>query len=46
VILTDLLFVAELPLVSTRELSPGEEITVVVKRSDPRGDTLILELTH
>jgi len=44
VILMDLLFVAELPLVSMRELSPGEQITVIVKRSDPRADILILEL--
>ncbi len=44
VILTDLLFVAELPPVSTRELSPGEEITVAVRRSDPRADILSLEL--
>jgi len=44
VILTDLLFVAELPLVSMRELSPGEQITVTVKRSGPRADILILEL--
>jgi exoribonuclease-2 len=44
VILTDLLFVAELPLVSTLELSPGEEITVAVKRSAPRADILTLEL--
>jgi exoribonuclease-2 len=44
VILTDLLFVAELPLVSTYELSPGDEITVAVKRSVPRADILSLEL--
>ena len=44
VILTGLLFVAELPLVSTHELSPGEEITVAVKRSAPRADILTLEL--
>lgn len=44
VILIDLLFVAELPSVSTHELSPGEEITVAVKRSDPRADILSLEL--
>jgi len=44
VILTDLLFVAELPLASTRELSPGEGIMVAVKRSDPRADILTLEL--
>jgi exoribonuclease-2 len=44
VILTDLLFVAELPLEKTQELSPGEEIEVVVKRSDPRADVLTLAL--
>jgi exoribonuclease-2 len=44
VILTDLLFVAELPSISTHELSPGEEITVEVKRSNPRTDILSLEL--
>ena len=44
VILTDLLFVAELPSGNTHELSPGEEITVAVKRSDPRADILTLEL--
>jgi exoribonuclease-2 len=46
IILTDLLFVAELPLISGHELSPGENIVVVVKKSEPRDDTLILELTH
>jgi exoribonuclease-2 len=45
VILTDLLFVAELPSVGTHELSPGEQISVVVKRSDPRADILVLEPT-
>jgi exoribonuclease-2 len=44
VILTDLLFVAELPLPTSWELSPGEEISVAVKRSDPRADVLIVEL--
>jgi exoribonuclease-2 len=44
VILTDLLFVAELPSTSTHELSPGEEITVIVRRSAPRDDIVILEL--
>jgi len=46
IILTDLLFVAELPLISGHELSPGENIVVVIKKSDPRNDTLILELAH
>jgi exoribonuclease-2 len=44
IILTDFLFVAELPMVSGRELSPGEEISVVVKKSEPWDDSLILEL--
>jgi exoribonuclease II len=44
VILTDLLFVAELPLTGTHDLSPGEQITIVVKKSDPRADTLTIEL--
>ncbi len=44
IILTDFLFVAELPITSGRELSPGEEITVVVKKSDPWEDLLLLEL--
>jgi len=44
VILTDLLFIAELPLTSMRELSPGEHITVTIKKSDPRADILILDL--
>ncbi len=43
IILTDFLFVADLPKVSGLELSPGEEIKVVVKRSDPWDDVLILE---
>jgi exoribonuclease-2 len=42
VILTDLLFVAELPLENAQELSPGDEIEVAVKRSDPRADVLTL----
>jgi exoribonuclease-2 len=46
IILTDLLFVAELPLMNSHELSPGEEIKVVVKKSDPRDDALILELVY
>jgi len=44
VILTDLLFVAELPLENAHELSPGDEIEVAVKRSDPRADILTLVL--
>jgi exoribonuclease-2 len=44
VILMDLLFVAELPLTSMHELSPGEKITVIVKKADPRADILILDL--
>jgi len=43
IILTDFLFVADLPTVSGLELSPGEEIKVVVKRSDPWDDVLVLE---
>ena len=45
VILTDFLFVAELPITSSLDLSPGEEIRVVARRSDPWNDLLILELT-
>jgi exoribonuclease-2 len=44
VILAEFLFVAELPMVSGRELSPGEQIGVVVKKSDPWEDLLSLEL--
>jgi len=44
VILTDLLFVAELPLPKSCGLSPGEEITVAVKKADPHTDVLLLEL--
>ncbi len=44
IILADSLFVAELPIVSGPELSPGEEIRVVMKKSDPWEDLLILEL--
>ena len=44
IILTDFLFVADLPIGSSLELSAGEEINVVVKKSDPRDDILILEL--
>jgi exoribonuclease-2 len=43
VILTDFLLVGELPITSGLELSPGEEIGVVVKRSDPWDDLLVLE---
>ena len=46
VILTDFLFVGELPITSGLELSPGEEIRVVVKRSDPWDDQLALELAR
>ncbi len=43
IILTDFLFVAELPKVSGLDLSPGEEIKVVVKKSNPWDDILTLE---
>jgi len=46
IILTDFLFVAELPIVSGHDLSLGEEISVVVKKSEPWDDSLILELAH
>jgi exoribonuclease-2 len=46
VILTDFLFVGELPITSGLELSPGEKIRVVVKRSDPWDDLLALELAQ
>jgi exoribonuclease-2 len=46
IILTDLLFVADLPTVSGLEFLPGEEIKVVVKRSDPWDDLLSLELAN
>jgi len=46
IILTDLLFVADLPNVRGIELSPGEEIKVAVKKSDPWDDILILEITN
>jgi exoribonuclease-2 len=46
IILTDFLFVADLPTVSGLELSPGEEIEVVVKRSDPWDDVLVLGLAN
>ncbi len=45
IILTDFLYVADLPIVSGLELSPGEEIKVAVKKSDPWNDTLTLEIT-
>jgi hypothetical protein len=44
IILTDFLFVADLPKARGLELSAGEEIKVVVKKSDPWDDILILEL--
>jgi exoribonuclease R len=46
VILPDFLLVAEHPITSGLELSPGEEIEVVVKRSDPWDDLLVLELSR
>ena len=46
VILPDFLFVGELPITSGLDLSPGEEIGVVVKRSDPWDDLLVLEPSH
>jgi len=46
IILTDFLLVTELPRVSGLELSPGEEIEVVVKKSDPWDNALILELAN
>jgi exoribonuclease-2 len=44
IILTDFLLVADLPTATGPELSPGEHIKVVVKRSDPWDDMLLLEL--
>ncbi|RLB26528.1 MAG: hypothetical protein DRG66_06720, partial [Deltaproteobacteria bacterium] len=44
IILTDFLLVADLPTATGPELSPGEHIKVVVKRSDPWDDVLLLEL--
>jgi exoribonuclease-2 len=44
IILTDFLFVADLQTTSGLELSEGEEIAVVVRKSDPWDDVLILEL--
>jgi exoribonuclease-2 len=46
VILPDFLLVGELPITSRLDLSPGEEIGVVVKRSDPWDDLLLLELSR
>ena len=46
VILPDFLLVGELPITSGLDLSPGEEIGVVVKRSDPWDDLLLLELSR
>jgi len=46
IILPDFLFVADLPAVNGPELSPGEQIRVDVKRSDPWDDVLILELAR
>jgi len=44
IILTDLLFVVALPNIRGLDLSPGEEIEVAVKKSDPWDDILILEM--
>ncbi len=44
VILIDFLFVADLQTTGGPELSGGQEIKVVVKKSDPWNDVLILEL--
>ena len=44
IILTDFLFVADLQTRGGLELSEGEEIAVVVRKSDPWDDVLILEL--
>jgi len=46
IILTDLLFVADLPKGRGLELSPGEEIKVAVKKSNPWDDILILEIAN
>jgi len=43
VILPDFLFVGELPITSSLDLCPGEEIGVIVKRSDPWDNLLVLE---
>ena len=42
-ILTDFLLVVDLPAVSDFNISPGDKIKVVVKKSDPWDDILILE---
>jgi len=44
IILTDFLFVADLQTRGGLELSEAEEIAVVVRKSDPWEDVLILEL--
>jgi exoribonuclease-2 len=46
IIVTDLLFVADLSNARGLELSPGEEIKVTVKKSDPWDDLLILEIAN
>jgi exoribonuclease-2 len=46
IILTDFLLVADLPTATGPELSPREHIKVVVKRSDPWDDVLVLELAN
>jgi exoribonuclease-2 len=46
IILTEFLFVADLPTGGGLELLPGEEIQVVVKKSDPWDDVLVLELAN
>ena len=46
IILTDFLLVADLPTATGPELSLGEHIKVVVKRSDPWDDVLLLELAN
>jgi len=46
IILTDLLFVADLSNIRGLELSPGEEIKVAVKKADPWDDILILEIAN
>ena len=44
IILTDFLLIADLPTAAAPELSPAEHIKVVVKRSDPWDDVLLLEM--
>jgi len=46
IIITDLLFVADLSNARGLELTPGEEIKVTVKKSDPWDDLLILEIAN